>query len=127
MNSIFSEYTRKFVIVFLDDILVYSKTLQEHQEHLRIVLSLLRQHQLFAKESKCSFARDRIEYLGYVISREGVATNSEKASAIRDWPVPTMSTEPRGYLGYTGYYRKHCPRYGIIAKPLTQLLTKKGF
>jgi hypothetical protein len=127
MNQIFVAYTRKFVIVFLDDILVYSTNLQEHQEHLRLVLELLRKHQLFAKASKCSFAQKQIEYLGHVISQEGVATDSSKTQAMHDWPVPTSATELRGFLGLTGYYRKFVPRYGIIAKPLTQLLTKKGF
>lgn len=127
MNSIFAEYTRKFVIIFLDDILVYSATLKEHEAHLRLVLALLREHRLYAKASKCSFAQDKIEYLGHVISREGVATDSEKTTAMHAWPVPTNATELRGFLGLTGYYRKFVPRYGVIAKPLTQLLTKKGF
>lgn len=127
MNSIFAEYTRKFVIVFLDDILVYSANVQEHQEHLRIVLALLHQHQLFAKASKCSFAQTKIEYLGHVISEAGVATDAHKTQAMHAWPVPTNATELRGFLGLTGYYRKFVARYGIIAKPLTQLLTKKGF
>jgi hypothetical protein len=127
MNSIFTEFTRKFVIVFLDDILVYSRTLQEHQKHLRLVFALLRQHQLFAKASKCLFAQDRIEYLGHIISRDGVATDVEKTRAMDAWPRPTSATKLRGFLGLTGYYRKFVPRYGIIAKPLTQLLTKKGF
>lgn len=127
MNSIFAEYTRKFVIIFLDDILVYSTTLKEHEAHLRLVLALLREHRLYPKASKCSFAQDKIEYLGHVISREGVATDSEKTTVMHAWPVPTNATELRGFLGLTGYYRKFVPRYGVIAKPLTQLLTKKGF
>lgn len=127
MNSIFADYTRKFVIVFLDDILVYSNTLQEHEQHLRLVLARLRQHQLFAKASKCSFAQPKIEYLGHVISKDRVATDPEKTKAMQVWPTPTNATELRGFLGLTGYYRKFVPRYGIVAKPLTQLLTKKGF
>ena len=78
MNSVFAEHTRKFVIVFLDDILVYSPNLQEHQRHLRFVLDLLRKHQLYAKASKCLFSQKRIEYLGHVIAKEGVATDSRK-------------------------------------------------
>lgn len=127
MNQIFADYTRKFVIVFLDDILVYSSTLQEHQDHLKLVLDKLREHQLFAKESKCAFAQTTIEYLGHIISSAGVATNSTKTQAMQNWPVPTTTTELRGFMGLTGYYRKFVQHYGIIAKPLTQLLTKKGF
>jgi hypothetical protein len=127
MNSIFAQHTRKSVIVFLDDILVYSASISDHLVHLRQVLDLLRQHQLYAKASKCSFAQDRIEYLGHVISGAGVATDTEKTQAMHNWPIPTSATELRGFLGLTGYYRKFVPRYGIIAKPLTQLLTKKGF
>ncbi|XP_071680988.1 uncharacterized protein [Lolium perenne] len=127
MNQIFGEYTRKFVIVFLDDILVYSSSLQEHEQHLRLVFELLRKNQLYAKLSKCSFSQHQIEYLGHVISAAGVATDSSKTQAMKDWPVPISATELRGFLGLTGYYRKFVARYGIIAKPLTQLLTKKGF
>ena len=78
MNSVFGKYVRKFVIIFLDDILVFSETMEEHLEHLRIVFELLRAHQLFVKESKCTLAADHIDYLGHVISKEGVATDKEK-------------------------------------------------
>lgn len=127
MNSIFSEQIRKYVIVFLDDILIYSRTWTEHLDHLRLVLRTLRAHQLYAKMSKCSFAQDSISYLGHIISRQGVATDPEKTRAMENWPLPTSATELRGFLGLTGYYRKFVPGYGIIAKPLTSLLTKKGF
>ena len=127
INSVFSGPNRKFVITFLDDILVFSRSLQEHVDHLRTVFSILRQHQLYAKQSKCSFAHPSIEYLGHVISREGVATDKSKTSAMSAWPTPTNATELRGFLGLTGYYRKFVKNYGILAKPLTQLLTKKGF
>ena len=127
MNVIFSKYIRKFVIIFLDDTLVFNETMEEHLEHVRTVLELLRQHQLYVKASKCEFATDHIDYLGHVISSEGVATDAEKTQAMVQWPTPTTATELHGFLGLTGYYRKFVPHYGIIAKPLTQLLTKKGF
>lgn len=127
MNSVFADYIRKFVIIFLDDILVYSKTMDEHLEHLRIVMSLLRQNQLYAKLSKCSFACTSIDYLGHVISSDGVATDPDKTSAMEQWPLPKTVTELHAFLGLTGYYRKFVKNYGIIAKPLTTLLTKKGF
>uniref|UniRef100_A0A8R7RBD8 Reverse transcriptase domain-containing protein n=1 Tax=Triticum urartu TaxID=4572 RepID=A0A8R7RBD8_TRIUA len=127
MNAIFAKYVRKFVIIFLDDILVFSETLEEHLEHLRLVLTLLREHQLYAKESKCSFTQDIISYLGHIISKDGVATGPEKTHAMLAWPTPTTATELRDFLGLTGYYRKFFAHYGIIAKPLTSLLTKKGF
>lgn len=127
MNAIFAKYTHKFVIIFLDDILVFSETWAEHLEHLRLVLSVLREHQLFAKMSKCSFAQDHIDYLGHVISKEGITTDAEKTEAMAQWPTPTNATELRAFLGLTGYYHKFVPHYGIIAKPLTLQLTKKGF
>ena len=127
INSVFSGPNRKFVITFLDDILVFSPSLEEHEEHLRIVFATLREHQLYPKQSKCSFAQPSVKYLGHVISREGVATDASKTRAMKAWPRPTNATELRGFLGLTGYYRKFVPRYGILAKPLTQLLTKKGF
>ena len=127
MNSVFTDHIRKFVIVFLDDILVYSRTLEEHLDHLRIVLSLLRQHKLYAKMSKCSFACTSINYLGHIISEAGVATDPDKTKAMENWPQPATATELRAFLGFTGFYRKHVKDYGIIAKPLTMLLTKKGF
>lgn len=89
--------------------------------------SSLREHQLFVKASKCSSACDHIDYISHVISKEGVATNKEKTRAMAQWPMPTNATKLHGFLGHTGYYRKSMPRYGIIAKPLTQFLTKKGF
>lgn len=127
MNSVLQPCLRRSVLVFMDDILVYSPSLETHMEHLREVLCLLRDAQLFVKLNKCSFACASLEYLGHIISGEGVATDPRKTQAMVDWPLPTTVTELRGFLGLTGYYRKFVRNYGIIAKPLTMLLKKKGF
>ena len=127
MNDILSPFLRKFVLVFLDDILVYSPTLQDHVIHLEKVLSKLREHKLYMKRSKCSFAQHQLEYLGHIISDQGVSTDPAKTAAMMQWPIPTTVTEVRGFLGLTGYYRKFVKHYGLIAKPLTQLLKKKQF
>jgi hypothetical protein len=127
MNSLFAPFLRKFVIVFLDDILVYSSSWTEHLEHLRAVLQKLRESKFFAKVSKCSFGQDNIQYLGHIISAQRVSKDPEKTMAMEQWPLPTNATELRGFLGLTSYYRKFVKNYGIISKPLTQLLTKKGF
>lgn len=127
MNFILAPHNRKFVLVFMDDILVFSKSWLEHLEHLSIMLSTLREHQLYANLSKCSFAQTKLEYLGHIISNKGVATDPAKTEAMVAWPVPTNLTELRGFLGLTGYYRKFVKGYEILAKPLTALLQKKTF
>uniref|UniRef100_A0ACD5VRH9 Uncharacterized protein n=1 Tax=Avena sativa TaxID=4498 RepID=A0ACD5VRH9_AVESA len=127
MNAVFAPFLRKFVIVFLDDILVYSVSWEERLYHLRLVLEQLRKSQFYAKLSKCSFGQNSIQYLGHIISDKGVATDPDKTAVMEQWPLPTNVTELRGFLGLTGYYRKFLQNYGIITKPLTQLLTKKGF
>jgi hypothetical protein len=111
----------------MDDILVYSKSLVEHAQHLEMVFKVLQSHKLYAKRSKCVFAVSKVEYLGHTISSEGVATDEDKVQAVLQWPLPTTVTELRGFLGLTGYYRKFVQHYSIIAKPLTNLLKKKSF
>ncbi|KAK4388623.1 Retrovirus-related Pol polyprotein from transposon [Sesamum angolense] len=127
MNQVFEPYLRKFVLVFFDDILIYSKEWGLHMLHLKKVLELLRKHQLYAKQSKCSFAQQQIDYLGHVISEGGVATDPEKIECMKNWPVPTSVKALRGFLGLTGYYRKFIKGYGSISKPLTSLLKKDAF
>ncbi|KAK1606952.1 hypothetical protein QYE76_030625 [Lolium multiflorum] len=127
MNSVLRPCLRRSVLVFMDDILVYSSSIEQHLEHLREVLALLRDEKLFVKRSKCSFACQSLEYLGHIVSADGVSTDPRKTQAMQDWPQPTNVTELRGFLGLTGYYRKFFKNYGIIARPLTNLLKKKGF
>jgi hypothetical protein len=111
-------------MVFLDDILVYSPTLETHLQHLRLVLLKLRQHKLFMKSSKCSFAQNQLEYLGHIISDKGVAADPSTTTDMLKWPKPESVTELRGFLGLTGYYRKFVKHYGLIAKPLTPIVEK---
>jgi hypothetical protein len=105
-NGVFCEYVDKFVQVFIDDILIYSRTTEEHDEHLRLVLQCLREHKFYGKLSKCSFYQSRIHYLGHVISGEGIVVGPAKVEAIMEWPVPTNVTEVRSFMGLAGYYRR---------------------
>lgn len=123
MNSILHPWLRRFVLVFVDDILIYSSTLEEHIQHLRTVFQVLLKHQLKVKRSKYSFGQQRLAYLGHIISPNGVSTDEDKIQAVRDWLVPT-SVKELHFLGLAGYYRKFVRHYGIISKPLTNLLRK---
>ena len=115
----------KFIIIFIDDILIYSRSEQEHEEHLRLALQTLREHRLYAKFSKCEFWLEEVKFLGHVISREGLAVDPSKIEVVIDWLPPTSVTEIRSFLGLADYYRKFIHDFSRIATPLTQL-TKKG-
>ncbi|WVZ51136.1 hypothetical protein U9M48_002309 [Paspalum notatum var. saurae] len=112
---------------FLDDILIFCNSLEDHVTHLALVLDKLREHQLYLKLSKCSFGQQLVDYLGHVISHKGVSTDPHKTAAMVNWPCPASLTELRAFLGLTGYYRRFVKHYGLIAKPLTQLLRLKQF
>ncbi|XP_026383521.1 uncharacterized protein LOC113279020 [Papaver somniferum] len=127
MNHIFKPYLRKFVLVFFDDILIYSSNMQDHIKHLSLVFETLRQHQLFVKESKCTFAQPSVGYLGHIISSEGVAVEKDKIDSVLSWPLPTTVKSLRGFLGLAGYYRKFVKNFGKICTPLTQLLKNDAF
>lgn len=127
MNQVLQPFLRKFVLVFLDDILIYSRSKEEHLQHLQQVLETLRANQLHLKASKCTFAQTSLEYLGHIISDQGVATDPTKTNATLQWLVPITFTELKAFLGLAGYYRKFVRNYGILAKPLTFLLRNKQF
>lgn len=127
MNDLFRPHLRKFLLVFFDDILVYSRSWKEHIDYLHITFRTLRENQLKVKKSKCVFAAQQVEYLGHLISYEGVRADPNKVEAIQQWPLPNNLKELRGFLGFTGYYRKFVKQYGQIARPLTELLKKNEF
>ncbi|GAU21767.1 hypothetical protein TSUD_328920 [Trifolium subterraneum] len=127
MNDVFRPLLRRTVIVFFDDILVYSDTEDSHVEHLACVFQLLAQNQFFLKPQKCAFAKHQIDYLGHLVSNGTVAPDPNKIRAIMDWPVPTTIKGLRGFLGLAGYYRKFFRNYAAIASPLTLLLKKDAF
>ena len=104
MNNVLHKYLDKFVVVFIDDILIYSKSKEEHEEHLKIVLQELREHQLYAKFSKCDFFKDKIQYLGHVVTKEGISIDPKNIKAIEEWLFPKDMTDVWSFRGITGYY-----------------------
>ncbi|PWA91039.1 reverse transcriptase domain-containing protein [Artemisia annua] len=124
MNRVCKSYLDKFVIVFIDDILIYSKDEKEHEEHLKLILELLKREELYAKFSKCEFWISTVQFLGHVIDSQGIHVDPAKIESIKDWATPTTPTEVRQFLGLAGYYRRFIEGFSKIAKPLTVLTQK---
>jgi hypothetical protein len=122
MNSVFMPELDKFVIIFIDDILVYSKNEKDHEEHLRIILTRLRDHKLYAKFSKCEFWLKKVPFLGHILSENGISVDPNKVQEVMDWKVPTTVHEEWSFLGLAGYYHCFIPNFSKIAKPMTSLL-----
>ncbi|GJX31983.1 putative reverse transcriptase domain-containing protein [Tanacetum coccineum] len=124
MNRVCRPYLDKFVIMFIDDILIYSKTQKEHVEHLRLVLGLLKKEKLYAKFSKCEFWLKEVQFLGHVINGNGIHVDPSKIESVKNWKASITPTEVRSFLGLAGYYRRFIENFSKIAKPLT-ILTQK--
>jgi hypothetical protein len=123
MNKVFMEYLDKFVVVFIDDILIFSKT-EEHDKHLRIVLEKLRSNQLYAKFSKCEFWLTKVAFLRHVISAREMSVDPSKVNDVLNWMPPTNASEIQSFLGLAGYYRRFIKDFSKIAKLMTRLLEK---
>nr|GFB61329.1 putative reverse transcriptase domain-containing protein [Tanacetum cinerariifolium] len=124
MNRVCKPYFDKFVIVFIDDILIYSKDKEDHEKHLKTILELLKREQLYAKFSKCDFWLESVQFLGHVIDSEGIHVDHAKIAAIKNWATPTTPTEVRQFMGLAGYYRRFIEGFSLISKPLTKLTHK---
>ena len=121
MESVFADFLDKFVIVYLDDVLIFSRDEDEHRRHVRLVLERLREHKLYASREKCEFGRRSVLFLGHVISEDGLGMDQSKVSAIRDWPTPRSVEDIRAFLGLAGYYRRFVNMFSKVAAPLTNL------
>ncbi|GKF76000.1 putative reverse transcriptase domain-containing protein [Tanacetum coccineum] len=125
MNRVCKPYLDKFVIVFIDNILIYSKSEEEHEVHLKTVLDLLKKENLYAKFSKCEFWLKEVQFLGHVVNHDGIHVDPSKAESIKNRKTPESPTEIRSFLGLAGYYQRFIKNFSKIAKPLT-LLTQKN-
>ena len=126
MNKVFMEYLDKFVVLFIDDILVFPKTKDEHVEHLRLVLQKLREHKLYAKRSKCEFWLEEVSFLGHVVSNGDIVVDPSKLKDVLNWKPPTDVSEIRSFLGLAGYYRRLIEGFSKLAKHMTAVLEKNA-
>ena len=124
MSRVFRDFLNKFVVVFVDDILIFSNSEQEHAQHLRAIMETLRVYQLKAKFSICHFWREEVRFLGHIVSKEGLAVDPAKVVAVQDWKTPKNATEVRSFLGLAGFYRKFIRDFAKISAPLTRLKKK---
>ena len=124
MNRVFRPFLYRFIIVFIDDILVYSRSEEEHAMHLRFLLQTLREHQLYAKFSKCEFWLDQVAFLGHVVSKDDIQVHPKKIEVIIDWSRPTIVTEVRSFIGLASYYERFMKDFSKIETPLTRLTQK---
>jgi hypothetical protein len=127
MNSILKPFIRKIVLVLFDDILIYKQYWEDHVHHVDKVLQLLEEKQPYEKTSKCAFGAQEVEYLGYIVSHEGVKVDPNKIKAMREWTIPKTLKKNRGLLGLIGYYHKFFKNYGQIVAPITTLLNAEAF
>jgi hypothetical protein len=124
MNKVFMEYLDKFMVVFIDNILIYSKDEEEHEKHLHLVLQKLRDHQLYAKMGKCEFWLKEVSFLGHVISEGGISVDPSKIEDVLSWNTPTSVSDIRSFLGLARYYKRFIKGFSKISKPMTELLRK---
>nr|GFB63409.1 putative reverse transcriptase domain-containing protein [Tanacetum cinerariifolium] len=127
INRVCEPYLDKFVIVFIDDILIYSKDEKEHEEYLKAILELLKKEELYAKFSKCKFWIPKVQFLGHVIDGQGIHVDPTKIESVKDWASPKSPTEIRQFLGLAGYYRRFIEGFSKFTKPMTKLTQKKAF
>jgi hypothetical protein len=125
MNRVFKPFLDQFVVVFIDDILIYSKSKEDHERHLRLILQVLKEKKLYGKLKKCEFWLDNVAFLGHVISKDGISVDPKKVEAVVEWNRPNNVTEIRSFLGLAGYYGRFVEVFSRLATPLTRL-TQKG-